>query len=259
VDGAIAVKDLAAQRSLAVCVARRPEAAGRWQLDTAGRWHKDQQGRFVHRQSAECAGVAWIDYRHVVHGVDAEGVIWDDNPYVPNESRRLNRVDDVMLRLEVEQGPAAALWVRLGSAADDLRASIELGSGRLALAHNGRVVRVARLPPRTRAAAEVEFSVADRRALLAVDGRPWLEYPYRPAAGAAPGVLAVGASGGGLEVRDWQVLRDVYYTSAAPFAGQYRLAAGEYFLLGDNSPHSLDSRQWRGVPAALVIGPAWSW
>lgn len=41
-----------------------------------------------------------------------------------------------------------------------------------------------------------------------------------------------------------------------PLHTHFRLKAGEYVALGDNSPNSLDSRYWGTVPARNLLGPA---
>jgi type IV secretory pathway protease TraF len=58
-----------------------------------------------------------------------------------------------------------------------------------------------------------------------------------------------------------QIFRDVYYT-AVPRAGtglapdRFDLGDDEYFVLGDNSPISLDSRHWvpPGLHASAIVG-----
>jgi signal peptidase I len=39
---------------------------------------------------------------------------------------------------------------------------------------------------------------------------------------------------------------------------EYKLGDGQYFMLGDNSAHSLDSRYWGPVPKLNIIGTAFS-
>ena len=56
-------------------------------------------------------------------------------------------------------------------------------------------------------------------------------------------------------------LTETYVTAASRaadswhFGQHWRVAAGDYFVLGDNRSQSCDSRQWGSVPAANIIGP----
>ncbi|HWB01244.1 MAG TPA: S26 family signal peptidase, partial [Pirellulales bacterium] len=82
--------------------------------------------------------------------------------------------------------------------------------------------------------------------------------------------FAIGALEGQLEVRNLRVWRDVYYTVPPELAvprnrklgralyEPFQLGDDEYFVLGDNSPRSLDSRYVSfgpAVAASLLIGP----
>jgi signal peptidase I len=114
----------------------------------------------------------------------------------------------------------------------------------------------------------VEVSLIDQQFLLALDGRTLVACPYeRPGRSPSPPVtpLAIGVQGDRLEatVRSLQVCRDVYYTqpmrpaAASATPAQVRLADDEYYVVGDNSPISDDSRTWPGggsVLANLLIG-----
>ena len=68
-----------------------------------------------------------------------------------------------------------------------------------------------------------------------------------------------------------QIFRNIYYTPAAsgriePSDRQYRLRGNEYFVLGDNSPVSEDSRTWEpptvrsdeivGRPLMVIYSPS---
>jgi len=50
--------------------------------------------------------------------------------------------------------------------------------------------------------------------------------------------------------------RDILYRSSGTYGGAkaFQLAEGQYFLLGDNSPQSRDSRQYGPVPSERILG-----
>ena len=95
------------------------------------------------------------------------------------------------------------------------------------------------------------FSVWDRQALLAIDGKlpfpPHVD-PRPKEAGRTPWRPArLGASRLRAQVRNLRLYRDVYYTNNVGERGVSRpltLGPEELFVLGDNSPVSRDSRCW---------------
>jgi hypothetical protein len=72
----------------------------------------------------------------------------------------------------------------------------------------------------------------------------------------------VGTLGVALELTETKVFRDIYYTPpAGPIvaadAAACQLGSDQYFVLGDNSPESVDSREpgfGPAVPAPLLVG-----
>ena len=114
----------------------------------------------------------------------------------------------------------------------------------------------------------VEFAFVDRRASLALDGKevvPPLDLPADPPAKVRrDGVsrpVQLGAAGVTVVVRNLRLFRDIHYTTAGKPGPGWRLGADEYFLLGDNTSNSTDSRLWTigekpapGVPVADFIG-----
>ena len=110
----------------------------------------------------------------------------------------------------------------------------------------------------------VELAFVDRRVSLAVDGQVLLEHDL-PETATRQGVarpFEVVTSGAAVTIHDVRLYRDVHYGQQGKNGVRgksVRLGVDQYFFLGDNSPHSHDSRFWPDdgiVPRACLIGPA---
>ena len=111
----------------------------------------------------------------------------------------------------------------------------------------------------------IELAICDQRLKLSLGKQTVLEYDFEPIASevapSGPG-LEIGVEDAAIRLGKLDVLRDVYYTQVPGGPNQYRLGPNEYFVLGDNSPHSVDSRVWAmggGVSSGLLLGPALAW
>jgi signal peptidase I len=105
-----------------------------------------------------------------------------------------------------------------------------------------------------------EFAFVDRRASLALDGKliAFGDLPKAANRGDVRKPLQLGARGCKLLVRDLKIFRDIHYTPSGRNGVRTPadLGSDEYFMLGDNSGNSQDSREWSkpGVPEGDFIG-----
>ena len=108
----------------------------------------------------------------------------------------------------------------------------------------------------------VEMSIIDQQIIVAVDGQlvmqPWpLEIPSEtPIPRCA---VRIGGRGLDVHIDQLKLYRDVYYTTARSRNGVIRpfiLNEDQFFMLGDNSPVSHDSRRWDDAPVhrSLLLG-----
>lgn len=110
--------------------------------------------------------------------------------------------------------------------------------------------------------ATIECSLFDKQVIVAVDGKPlFAPWKFEFPAGVQPPRIPVrfGARGLDATVSQINLFRDVYYTDTRgrhAVSRPYELNADEFFVLGDNSPVSHDSRRWDNpvVNRSLLIG-----
>jgi uncharacterized membrane protein len=163
-------------------------------------------------------------------------------------------------------GGEASFACRLMDGADAVAAEISVGpksEGRAQLVREGRGALgsaggVALVPGRTHL---LEFAFVDRRVSFALDGKEVIPpADLEPAAnrGEVRRPLQLGARGCRLVVRGLKLSRDIHYTQYGEHGTRHPAALGprEYYVLGDNSGNSQDSRKWPtpGVPEDDFIG-----
>ena len=108
-------------------------------------------------------------------------------------------------------------------------------------------------------ACEIEMSLIDRQVTVAVNGEeifpawPIADPPYTNPPPRYP--VRFGSRGLAARVDTLQLFRDIYYTSQGD-EKPFTLKENELYVLGDNSPVSLDSRRWDNgaVPLKLLLG-----
>jgi signal peptidase I len=295
--GDVVVNDRIARKSLAEIRATRmlvhdsrfqPRDAARFprwlfRSDAAGGrspsgWKRDGN-RFVHQAGDSAAAFAddWVAYKHWDAGRGGYGAISDFHGYNGNESRELNDVRDVGMEARVtlsESIESIAVALRSGSDRFVLRIPTTK-AGEIKLVRNGQFVPISNrsnpfieksLWPRT---VRLEATLIDGRFQAAIDGRLLFEpFDYDNPVSNGPmsdSPLELGVRGGELEISEIRIYRDVYYTGTLAntprqshgMRSGVKLGNDEFFVLGDNSPVSNDSRFWSGGPVvrgSMFIG-----
>jgi signal peptidase I len=246
VDGKIARKPLAAQRSMAILVnddryrsttaERAGEANGAscWQpraaSDTA--WQL-RPGDLCHVSNAPGADrgkreLDWIDFRPRRSGR------WQaiNDHYGYNQSRpilELHPVYELLLRCELRASGAGQLALRASDRDHDYEVQIALPGGTTRLLVDGATMSEGRVPiARLAEGVSCEVSTIDRQFVFALDGEPlfepleMLESELREASADEKerdardtndsATFSIGASGVDVRVRGAQIFRDIYYT-----------------------------------------------
>ena len=281
VDGQLVRKSLAEQRAVRILVQDSAFVADEavahpWQAEADNTaWQSDEHGYVRESLAAsndETASIDWLTFRNYQRGAHdptelEESPIYDDYGYNQGLVRRLNVVGDLALVADVLLRGAGEFALLATDGREDFLVKIDLVSTHGDLFHNGRPVADFDVEPLGGRDLEIEFSLCDRRVLLAVDGRVVLDHAFevsdrtrRPTS--RP--FALGARGLAVEVRRCRVYRDIYLTSDDGRSGTwphgideaYTVGADALFLLGDNSPVSQDSRSGEvgGISRTQVLG-----
>ena len=274
VDGRIQRKNLKQQRALAVLV----HDAGTWpRRESAPPTHSQSRrsdsrwgsadGRFAHPPTSDAttSDTATIDWLHF-----HEEPIADRSGYnqtVVRRQKEIHSVRDLMLSLRVVRtfGQSGLLLVRLGDGCDEFELRLDPNGRRWEVVRGQRAVPEADgVLPAIGDGLLLEVSLFDRQFLMAINGITVIASPYTPSSAEhQAGSLAIGSQGLGVTLGDLRVYRDVYYTHPIGPNGRWgldhptKLAEDEYFVLGDNSPISADSRTWPEGPAVhakLFVG-----
>jgi signal peptidase I len=225
--------------------------------------------------------IYWIAYQHhrfdELTGLERREPVRDG--FVYNGAAgddRANAVHDFFVELEVEiLGGSGSLQCRMNDGHDQVVASCpigERGDAQLRQEGVGTVRTLSRKPLKKGSKYRIEMAFVDRRASFAVDGnevfpaydlQPLEERQHADASSAplrkevdSPFALAV--QGTNVAIRNVRIYRDIYYRSTGnnAVANALQLGADEYFMLGDNSANSHDSRSWQipGVPERNFLG-----
>jgi signal peptidase I len=203
--------------------------------------------------------------------VDSQGresAVTDDNPYNGFQNEDSNKpVSDLAVEFRARHlGGDGWLGVRWQpSTTATVEARLFPSTGRVEVYADGRLWKKGHVAAWPGASTEVAVSYWDQRLAVRVHGGPAIpdapldsDATALPSFGGRPFVLS--AEDSGWTIDQFRVYRDVHYRSDRGAGGAHQLAADEYYMLGDNSPISNDSRRWSvpAVPANLLVGkPLW--
>lgn len=266
-NGHIERKTLRQQRSLRILVHDDDYAGAtpRWRPQDVGSNWSRQQGRLVHAENRS-DDIGWIVYNHSIPGSDnpqRPARITDYGFYNRGRLQRneaIHPMADVAMSFRIESiRGRGLLWLQATDGRDEFMVQIDPGEGKYTVVKNRQTLTDASgVLSGSLRGQTIEVSFFDRQFLLSIAGRTVVTSNLdtsRPPPHADP-PLAIGVQGLGIVMDRLRIYRDVYYTEA-PFAASRGgvssggessgvLGADEYFVLGDNSPISEDSRTWTG-------------
>ncbi len=279
-DGRLLRKNLAQQRALAILVhdaafspVRVPQLAcptvvsplldkpavapssRRWRAERSDTHWSAIGGGFTHAAGREDEPIDWLAYHHWRQSPVTDLCAY--NPWQPRREEDVHPVSDLMLsfRLGYVSG-SGTFRVRIRDGRDTFEARLKFEGDQARYRVFRNDLPLADAAGKMSAASGerlVEVSLVDQQFLLALDGQTLLACSYeRPEPPQLPPScpLAIGVQGLKVTVAGLRVYRDVYYTDLVGARGHgpsnqpMRLAAGQYYVLGDNSPVSEDSRRW---------------
>jgi signal peptidase I len=227
-------------------------------------------------------GGAWeLDASAIASGEQA-GMMYlignvDDDYLAPDHGvvRGKNAVNDVMLECEALAHAAAGhLRFMVAEQGDTFQVAIQPGDRGDAMLRLTRLgehedeMATGSAPFALQAWHRVRFSNVDNVLTLVLDGVDVLHAAYKEnrfhphdtarEGKSFPHRVYLGGDGGKFGFRAIRVLRDLYYTQRGTFgvAAPAELGPDEYFVLGDNSADSRDSREWGPVHASEIVGRA---
>ena len=269
-DGKIVRKDWPTLAAMAIAVdsgQHRPASGASlstWRPDgDDSRW-RPTDGGFELAPTDGPPGIAsadrvdWLTYHHeqiIRQGdnvVRREGPILDDLAYNQDESRELLAVPDAILSCRLQSEGEGELWLRAADGRREFAIRLDLAGRRGEVREGEQVVARFELPASLDFGRSplVSLALVDCRLQFVVGETPIVDFPYEPSESPprqpTGQPFSIGASGGPLRVSNWSISRDIYYL---PPPGRRvvearRLGPTEYWLLGDNSAVSADSRTW---------------
>lgn len=208
-----------------------------------------------------------LSYVHLGPNGRAQAVD-DDNPYNGRASDSDSQaVTDLIIQLRaMHNGGNGYFGIRYqASTSAPFEVRVNPATGSVELLHDGRSWKRGQVAEWSEGSADLVFAYWDRRVGVRINGQAPFEdidlayAAVEPAAMSSRPVVLI-ADGSRWTIDRFRIDRDVHYRGESSEESSRRLSGHEYFMLGDNSPISNDSRKWSipAVPASLLVGkPLW--
>lgn len=230
-----------------------------------------QNGTLTLDASAGSQQEVRLEYRNVNLDDRREEPIKSGNSYDGGVRRESNlyAVHDFYFKCDVEviaANPDSTFALRLFDGLDAVSVEVSVGkkaTGQVRMTHDklGPISSAAKVAMEPGSTYTVEFAFVDRRATFALDGKVVTapaDLPVEQKRGEVRRPLQLGARGCRVVLKNVILDRDIHYTQAGKNGTRTpaKLGPTEYFMLGDNSGNSQDSREWPdpGVPESDFIG-----
>ncbi len=283
IDGYIQRKTLEQQRAMAILVydadhqpTLSPTPPPRWSGSGPLSQWGEYGGRFAHALALEQDAFDWLVYRHWRRLPNQPGQVetvpvgdaYGYNQKHPRRDEDVAPVRDLLVSFDlVRTWGEGILAVRMTDGATEFEFRLTPATRRYEALLDGRVLAggAGRLPDAA-GPARFEVSMIDHQYLVAMDRKVIGRWPQAPNEGPYPmseTPVRIGAMQLGVVVEQLRLYRDIYYTRPSgvharwAFSEPVQLGPDEFFVLGDNSPVSEDSRTWPAgpaVPATSLVG-----
>ncbi len=254
IDGNLPRKDLRQQRAMRILV-HDDEHSGpqaRWRpQDFGSNWSRNE-GKPVHAESPNDE-IGWLVYNHAD---GATKYVTDETFYnrgrMQSRDEEIHSTPDVAMsfRLQDVHG-RGMIWLQATDGRDEFMVQVDPREKKFTVLKNRKP-----LPggsgdvPGPLRGETIEVSLIDRQFLLAIGSKTLfaaaIDTPGEPPLSPQP--LAIGVQGLGMAIDHLRVYRAIYYSEPPGVTNRsspvYMIGQDEYFVLGDNSPISEDSRTW---------------
>ena len=272
-NDAIQRKDLEVLREVCVLVhddAFRSPRGRRWQPSSnRSRWTPTSIGYTASSADSPDSDLDWLNYtqwtcwpnddprRERTQDVS----IVDHDSYSQGFARgALNEVADLYLSCTLQLASRSRCVLRIISRRDVFTWEFDTAAGKCRFARNGAVIGECPFTLTT-TAFQVEMAVCDQRLFAAISQAMVFEQAYDPDTNSTQhddARVSIGAGAGSITVFGLRLARDVFYTGpygTSDWEAPQSLTTGQWFVLGDNLPVTVDSRLWSGINAETILGP----